>query len=459
MVMIIVGLVILVYWVIPDLLGHLAQLGTLAGSGSSNRVAFTFDDGPGPDTARLLDTLSEWKVPATFFVITERAEQHPDLIRRMVAEGHEVALHGWHHRSAWLLTPWGTVREMLEGRAAILRITGQRPRYYRPPWGHHNLVTWFLPGLLGMRRVLWTVAPDDWREDRSPGAIQAHVTRYLGPGAIVVLHDAGGDRTRTVEAMPAMAVAARALALEPVTVRDLPRETSLVRRGWFWWENQFTRMAEVDTVPASDGAPPSVRLGRAVYRGPRLTLPDGRVIEPGAVMTELHFQNPTLGGDSQSRAAAVHAYQRIRVSLYDVARFIREHPRFQDGVLVGGVTVLDASNAIARLGFQRQPVGGFRMFWMRLYLIFLMAVYHAQGFRVFLRLARLKPVLIWMTQEEYLARYGGPPPAPRSPARGAPDLERPDRDKARDATMVKAKDATAAGAGAGPSDEDGAGGL
>jgi peptidoglycan/xylan/chitin deacetylase (PgdA/CDA1 family) len=401
-----IGLVVVGYWVIPDLLGHFLQFGALAGDIREPRVAITFDDGPGPDTAAILDVLKAEGVRATFFVVAERAVRHPELVRRMVAEGHEVGLHGWHHQSAWGKTPWGMAREILVGRALVGHVSGRPPRLYRPPWGHHNLVTWVLPGWLGMRRVLWSIAPDDWRADRSPERIRRHVRQFLNPGAIVVLHDAGGDRRRTVAALPGIIADARALALEPVTVGDLTPEHSWFRRAWVWWENQFTRTADIDTVPASDGGPPLLRLGRAVYRGPVLTFPDGRRVAPGAVLAEIHFQNPTLGLDSRSKTGALHTYSRLVGSLRDVGRVVAEDARYRDAAVVGGVTVLDAASAISRLGFERQPVGGFRMFWMRLYLIGLMAIYHAEGVRVLRRARRLHPVLIIMPRDRFLERYG-----------------------------------------------------
>ena len=408
-ILIALGAVLLGYWILPDLLGHVAQIGGLAGSVLSPDTALTFDDGPGADTPAILDELARLQAPATFFVVAEEASRHPDLIARMVEEGHEVALHGWHHRSAWWKTPWGTAREIMVGRAVVARLAGRPPRFYRPPWGHHNLVTLILPGLLGMRRVLWSIAPDDWRPDRTPAVLARHVEQYLGPGAIVVMHDAGGDRGRTLEALPAIVAAGNRLGLRWVPLGGLTTERSGLRRVWTWWENRFTESADIVTVPASDGGPPVVRVGLARYRGPVLS-PDGEpVIRPGAAMAEIHFQNPTLGNDSQSRAAVVRLVGRMAGGLGDAARVIRETPSLRETALVGGVTVLDVGALVRRLGFRRVPVGGWRMFWMRLYLIFLMGIYHADGFRVWRRLPKLSPVLIYMPTAQFLARYADAP--------------------------------------------------
>ena len=94
-----------VFYLVPDLLAHLLQVGGFAADSREPRVALTFDDGPGPDTAAILDILKAGGARATFFVLGETAQRYPELVRRMVEEGHDVGLHGWTHRSSWTLTP------------------------------------------------------------------------------------------------------------------------------------------------------------------------------------------------------------------------------------------------------------------------------------------------------------------------------------------------------------------
>lgn len=393
------------YWLVPDLLGHHLQLGGFFGNTYEQQVALTFDDGPGEDTPFVLGQLEKAGVKATFFLVAERAEQHPELVREMVAAGHEVALHGWHHQSAWLLSPWATAREILRGRALLTNLAGRPPRFYRPPWGHHNLVTWVLPGLVGMRRVLWTVAPDDWRPDKNVADLIHYVEQYALPGSIVVMHDGGGDRRRTAAALPAMVEGLRARALTPVVVGAMEEEHSWLRRAWFWWEGVFTRMGDVDTIPAGDGDPPSLRVGRAAYKGPELN--DGSmVIRPGAPMLEIHLQNVTLGAESKGRAGGLRALTRMLRSLNDVAHLLATSPKYQDVEIVGGVTVLDMATAIQRAGLERVEMRGAYMFFMRLYLVLLMAVFHNQGFAVLKRLPKLKPVLVYLPRERFLVLYG-----------------------------------------------------
>lgn len=397
-----------VFYLVPDLLAHLLQVGGFAADSREPRVALTFDDGPGPDTAAILDILKAGGARATFFVLGEMAQRYPELVRRMVDEGHDVGLHGWTHRSSWTLTPWGSWWQLTRGRAIVQSLTGRAPRWYRPPWGQHNLVTWLAPARLGMRRALWSVAPDDWRPDRSAAAIAEHVLRHALPGAVVVLHDGGGDRGRTAAALPRILEGLRVLALEPVSLSAMQEERSWIHRLWFWREELFTRQGGIDTLPASDGGPPVLRVGLARYSGPELRTADGRVIPPGVPLAELHLYNVTVGMDSETPARIVHAFQRVHRAMGDAARFIRQDPRYRACRLVGGLTVLDAGAAIARMGFNRTPARGLRMWGMRLYLVFLMAIFHRQGFRVFRRLPRLKPVWVWMEVEPFLERFDPP---------------------------------------------------
>lgn len=170
----------------------LPLLAVRRGMPGRGQVALTFDDGPDPEaTPRLLRLLEARDVRATFFLIGERAGRHPDLVRAMVAEGHEVGNHTWRHRNAWFLGPAATAREILEGARLLGDITGRWPGLYRPPWGIVNV-----PAILTARRarlttVLWSVQPEGLRP-RVPAEQLRHCARRLFDGAIVDLHDAPG---------------------------------------------------------------------------------------------------------------------------------------------------------------------------------------------------------------------------------------------------------------------------
>ena len=109
------------------------------GPRAGRRLALTFDDGPDPEwTPRLLDALGTSGVRATFFLIGERADRAPALVRRMIAEGHEVGNHSWSHRSLWLCGPRTTAAEIGRAHERLAALTGTPPRHFRPPWGMVN---------------------------------------------------------------------------------------------------------------------------------------------------------------------------------------------------------------------------------------------------------------------------------------------------------------------------------
>lgn len=161
-------------------------------------VALTFDDGPSPDaTPRILDALRAAGATATFFVLGEAVRRHPELLRRIVREGHAVGLHGYCHRSLVFASPAAFVREISRARAAC---PGVILHWFRPPHGFKTLAMPFLTRRLGLRLAAWSVNPRDYQAD-SPSQIASAVLSRLHPGAIVLLHD-GPGRTATADALP-----------------------------------------------------------------------------------------------------------------------------------------------------------------------------------------------------------------------------------------------------------------
>lgn len=187
---------------------HLLALGAVRrASTRRRRVALTFDDGPDPaHTPKVLDLLSDAAVRATFFVVGERAARAPELIREMVARGHEVENHSWSHRNLWFCGPRRTVREIVRAHDLLADLTGRPPRYFRPPWGMVNLAVFPTLRRLGSRCVLWTVQPEGL-QPVAPRELAARVIRGARPGAIVDLHDAEGvpgAPGRLLDALPPM---------------------------------------------------------------------------------------------------------------------------------------------------------------------------------------------------------------------------------------------------------------
>lgn len=188
------------------------------------RLALTFDDGPDPDwTPRVLDVLAERRTPATFFVVGERAARAPATVRRIAAEGHEVASHAWSHRSLWRLGPRATEREVARTHALLAGLTGAPPRHFRPPWGMVNAALFGALRRHGERLVLWSIQPEGLRPVAAERQVR-HVLDRARPGAIVDLHDAEGTPAapaRLLEALPAMLDGLAAAGYELTTVAAL----------------------------------------------------------------------------------------------------------------------------------------------------------------------------------------------------------------------------------------------
>src|SRR4051794_35814520 len=168
-------------------------------------VALTFDDGPNPPwTGRILDVLDRYEVPATFFCVGLQAAGHPEEPARMTEAGHRVANHTWSHPFLPDLS-WPDVQLQLDRTDEVIgRDPGRDTRLFRPPYGSAT------PAMFtriaqdpGTTVVLWDVDTADWSMPGSR-AIAASVLDQTRPGSIVLMHDGGGDRSQTVEALPAV---------------------------------------------------------------------------------------------------------------------------------------------------------------------------------------------------------------------------------------------------------------
>lgn len=205
-----------------------AHAGTLLcarrGDPSSRRIALTFDDGPDPAyTPRVLDLLDAAGARGTFFVVGERAARARRLVAEMAARGHEVASHGWSHKSFWTCGPRRTWTEIARTHDLLAETTGRAPAHFRPPWGAVNAAMFPALRRIGERCVLWSIQPEGLRA--AAATQQADdVLRRAHPGAIVDLHDAeglDGAPGRLLAALPPMIDGLRADGYELVTVSEL----------------------------------------------------------------------------------------------------------------------------------------------------------------------------------------------------------------------------------------------
>jgi peptidoglycan-N-acetylglucosamine deacetylase len=150
-------------------------------------VALTFDDGPAaPYTDSILDLLGAYRVPATFFVTGRSVDRHPELARRIVAEGHELGNHSFSHRHMVLRSP-RFIRYEVETTDSLIREAGfDGTIHFRPPYGKRLVgLPWYL-ARTGRATVLWTLEPDS--RYRTAEDMTRHVLERVEPGAIILLH-------------------------------------------------------------------------------------------------------------------------------------------------------------------------------------------------------------------------------------------------------------------------------
>lgn len=185
-------------------------------------VALTFDDGPDPDaTPALLAALDEAGLRATFFLVGEQVEAHPDIARELAERGHEIQLHCFHHAEhAEMADPADDIKR---AAAAINDATGATPTMQRPPYGRFSRNSYNACEDAALQPVYWSAWGMDW-EPLPAERIADLVTRDLADGAIALLHDSARYAPResaqaTVEAIPliARAAAERGLTLGPIS--------------------------------------------------------------------------------------------------------------------------------------------------------------------------------------------------------------------------------------------------
>ncbi|MBK3525918.1 polysaccharide deacetylase family protein [Streptomyces sp. MBT70] len=152
-------------------------------------IALTFDAGPSENSARLLDILKEKKVPATFFLLGKRhIEKYPELVKRMAAEGHEVASHTWDHKILTKISDKEIREELNRPNEAIEKLTGHKPTLMRPPQGRTDSNVHEICKELGLAEVLWSVTAKDYTTDDS-ALITKRVLDQSSRDGIILLHD------------------------------------------------------------------------------------------------------------------------------------------------------------------------------------------------------------------------------------------------------------------------------
>lgn len=182
-------------------------------------IAMTFDDGPhAQHTPRLLDTLKQRGIKATFFVVGQNAAEYPDILKRIVAEGHELANHSYSHPLLASLGE-GALRDQLDKtHQAVLSATGVHMKVMRPPYGalSEPQRRW-TNSHFGYRVILWDVDPLDWKF-RDAGRVESEILSRAKAGSIILSHDI---HKTTVDAMPSTLDALTAKGFKFVTVSEI----------------------------------------------------------------------------------------------------------------------------------------------------------------------------------------------------------------------------------------------
>ena len=175
----------------------------------------------------MLDELRAHGVRATFFVVVRRGAAHPEIVRRVLSEGHAVGSHTWSHPEPGALTWPRLWRDVLTGRRILDEVVGHRTALFRPPQGHLDRATTTAVRLAQLQPWLWTTDPRDWEPDRRTDEI-VDIVRHMPPGGVVLLHDGleqpraarALDRSATVRAIPAIVDAVKARGLNFATLAE-----------------------------------------------------------------------------------------------------------------------------------------------------------------------------------------------------------------------------------------------
>ncbi|WP_257449335.1 polysaccharide deacetylase family protein [Paenibacillus soyae] len=195
------------------------------GARDQKKVALTFDDAPDPRyTPAILDVLAQYEVCATFFVVGDRAAKHPDLVARMMREGHIIGNHSFNHAVFSTLSMYQFEQQIWKTDGIIQKIIGVSPTLIRPPYGDllSKQVSWGKEN--GFTIVNWDVDSEDWKKNPSSARVLANIKRTLQPGSIVLQHAGGGegqDLSGTIQALPLLIEQLQSNGYDLVTLPEL----------------------------------------------------------------------------------------------------------------------------------------------------------------------------------------------------------------------------------------------
>ena len=197
-------------------------------------IALTFDDGPSPETTpRLLEMLRQRNIKVTFFVLGNMVAKHPEVLKMIADEGHEIGSHSWSHPQLTRISAAALDKELGNTTEAIFQVTGKRPIFLRPPYGTMKpTLRTTIEDKYGLTIVNWSVDPNDWK-NRNSQAVHDAIMAQVKPGAIVLSHDIYAT---TVDAMPRIldeliAKGYKFATLSQMVAMDKPLKVALATPG------------------------------------------------------------------------------------------------------------------------------------------------------------------------------------------------------------------------------------
>ena len=187
-------------------------------------VALTFDDGPnGKLTEKILSILKEYDIKATFFVIGERAARQPELIKKIIQEGHVIGNHSYSHSRFPKLIPSEVEKELKTTSDLIFKITGKYPILFRPPYGYCSIQIANQIKEMGYKIITWSAMTNDWSSRVTSGEVAKDILRRVTPGGIIGLHDGAHNENRSplIKALPKIIESLKARGYRFLTVPEL----------------------------------------------------------------------------------------------------------------------------------------------------------------------------------------------------------------------------------------------
>jgi peptidoglycan/xylan/chitin deacetylase (PgdA/CDA1 family) len=399
-------LLICVYFLMPELFLHFLGIGSHKRQFSPG-VSFTFDDGPDPRyTPRLLEILARQKIKACFFLVGEKVEKYPALVKQIRDEGHIIGCHNYIHRHAWLLSPWTSWKLWDKGIESIKNITGQEPEYIRPPWGGCNLVLYFWSLSRGKKIVVWNAHGFDWQAKRMPHQIADRIVKRAQEGTIILLHDSGGEpgapenTLACLDELCARIRKDRKLPIVPLSFPNWSWRRKLVFRIWEKWEHLYAKIFDIKRIDDNN----LFRLCLTRYNGPDLIEEDKVVATKGDIVGEIHFDNirfQAVGTDSQK--TSLRAIKLARRSFPALINYISTHPEHQNIKVYLGITMIN--RGVKPFGFNVQEYpnrGGQLIGWLQK---IIMRIYHPSDQARKTASLGQRPKIVWISKKALLERY------------------------------------------------------